>query len=202
MKKIVFSILILLSTITFGQNFGGGFTLGLNGSQVSGDQLSGFNKFGARAGVFTFYNINEQSKLKLELVFSQKGSRKNPTSENPTSFLLRLNYIEMPLLYEYELPVDNLNVFIGLAGAVLTKTTDNIWDENGLVAMLDPFYRFEFSVVAGFSYDINDSHRMFFEVDQSILPIRKHYSGATYYFNRGMYNTVITLGYAFTFPRD
>ncbi|HOB77133.1 MAG: outer membrane beta-barrel protein [Bacteroidales bacterium] len=201
MKKFIFLILLLISTFLTAQNFGGGFSIALNGSQVSGDQLSGFDKFGVRTGVFTFYNISEQSKLKLELVFSQKGSRKNPTSEDPTSFLLKLNYVEIPLLFEYKLPIKHLYVFVGLAGGILTKTKDNIWDENGLVVMLEPFYKFEFSCLVGFNFNFNESHQMFFELDQSILPIRKHYSGATYYFNRGVYNTVITLGYAFTFPQ-
>ena len=45
-------ILIFFHLFTFGQNFNAGGIIGINTSQVSGDNLSGFNKVGIRTGGF------------------------------------------------------------------------------------------------------------------------------------------------------
>lgn len=87
----------------FAQRFNGGVMAGLAGTQVAGDTYSGFNKAGIFAGGFVNLNISPRSSFQMELEFFQKGSRKNPDPENNDydSYLFRVNYVELPVLYQF-----------------------------------------------------------------------------------------------------
>jgi len=75
---------------------------GVAGTQVAGDSLYGFNKAGIFAGGFVNLQISEHSAFQMELEFFQKGSRENPDSANNyNQYLFRVNYIELPVLYQY-----------------------------------------------------------------------------------------------------
>jgi hypothetical protein len=85
-----------------GQQFHGGVIAGLAGSQVAGDTYSGYKKAGIFVGGYVSLNVTEKSAFHMELTYFQKGSRENPTEKNGyQSYLLRLNYIEMSVLYQY-----------------------------------------------------------------------------------------------------
>jgi hypothetical protein len=110
------NIILLLSFVLaflpgFSQQFNGGLMAGVAGTQVAGDfiytdqdtiGLYGFHKAGIFAGGYVNYQITEHSVLQMELEFFQKGSRENPDSANYyNQYLFRVNYIELPVLYQY-----------------------------------------------------------------------------------------------------
>ena len=104
MKKLFLSIVLsLFVLIGFAQRFNGGASIGMAVSQVAGDSYSGFNKVGPFAAVFVNYQPVHHSSLQFEIQYVQKGSRKTADYEvqDYNSYLLRLNYIEIPLLYQY-----------------------------------------------------------------------------------------------------
>lgn len=108
MKKlsIIFASVIFLliaGNRVFAQEFNGGVMAGLVASQVAGDSFSGFNKAGIFAGGFVNLEISPRSVFQMELELFQKGSRKNPDSENNDyeSYLFRTFYVELPVLYQY-----------------------------------------------------------------------------------------------------
>ena len=74
--------------------FYGGVRVGFTASQVSGDDLSGFHKVGAHAGLFVNHAIipSGRLKLQLELDFTMKGSHsytpKNQIADNFYSLTL------------------------------------------------------------------------------------------------------------------
>lgn len=95
---------LVIGFSVFSQSFHGGITAGVVGSQVAGDNFSGYNKGGLYAGGWVSLDATERSGLKMEITYFQKGSRENPTEKNGyQQYLLRLNYIEMPILYQYKL---------------------------------------------------------------------------------------------------
>ena len=105
MQKKYILLLIVLCTGIFvsAQQFHGGVIGGIAGTQVAGDQLSGYNKAGIFLGGYVNLDVGEKSALQMELTYFQKGSRENPKEKNNYySYLLRVNYIEMPLLYQYK----------------------------------------------------------------------------------------------------
>ena len=109
MKHLKISLVLLVLLISFltgfTQEFHGGVTAGLVGSQVAGDTYSGFNKAGIYAGGFVGWEFTEHSGLQLELTYFQKGSRKNPDPEKNDydQYIFRANYIELPVLYQYKI---------------------------------------------------------------------------------------------------
>ena len=103
MKKIFFILTIIVMHINCHcQEFKGGFILGLSTSQVSGDDLAGFNKAGLVFGGFTNRILSNRNSLQLEIVYIQKGSRNpdiiNEESENYNKPYINLSYIEIPIL--------------------------------------------------------------------------------------------------------
>jgi hypothetical protein len=107
MRSLIISIIslffLLLVGQVNGQYFNGGIMAGVAGTQVAGDTYSGFHKAGIYAGGFVNLQISQRSIFQLELEFFQKGSRKNPNYENDDleQYLFRVNYVEMPVLYQY-----------------------------------------------------------------------------------------------------
>ena len=72
MKAILTSLCILCFAITSAQNFDAGLIGGFCTSQVSGDNLSGYNKLGSRFGAYINYPINKKMSYQLEMQFLQK----------------------------------------------------------------------------------------------------------------------------------
>jgi len=102
-RYVVFIVIFMVTAITgSSQNFNGGVMAGVAGTQVAGDTYYGFHKAGIFAGGFINLQISEHSAFQMELEYFQKGSRENPdSSNNYNQYLFRVNYIELPILYQY-----------------------------------------------------------------------------------------------------
>ncbi|MBW6459737.1 MAG: PorT family protein [Bacteroidales bacterium] len=125
-------ILFLLVGPVKGQFFNGGIMAGVAGTQIAGDTYSGFHKAGIYAGGFVNLQISKRSIFQLELEYFQKGSRKNPNYEEDDfdQYLFRVNYIEMPVLYQYVIN-ERLKLEVGpslgfLTGYYEEKNTEEI----------------------------------------------------------------------------
>lgn len=182
------------------QIFHGGLKGGICASQVSGDNLRGFDKAGLFGGLYAGIDVGNQSQLILEMQFVQKGSRQNakPDKGIYTSYLLRLNYIELPFMFVWR-GNSYFEIEGGLSYGRLMKYTDVEYDENGVLQNMNPFRKYEISVHLGMNYLLSDNFKVNFRLNNSLLPIRDHASGATYYLNLGQYNTVLMLGLNYQF---
>ncbi len=175
----------------FAQDFNGGILGGLATSEVSGDRLQGPHKAGLYLGGFVSRYFSQRSSFQMELDYIQKGSRENPTDENGYySYLLRLNYIEIPVSYKYDFhPKGTLET--GLSLGVLV----NYYEEaNGSeqVAGAGDFETFDFSFNIGAYYTLVDDLRINIRYSNSLLPIRPHAGGTSYRLNQGQYNEVLS----------
>ncbi len=195
MKKLLIIFLLCLSTGAMAQSFKGGYRIGLTGTQVHGDRLSGFDKAGLTGGFLVAIPLNQFSDLSLELLLVQKGSRKNPTKTDLTKYVMRLNYIEMPLLYQRKLK-DHFGFETGLSFGVLLKNTEVEYDINGLIPARPPFEKYELAGHLGFRYYLDDKKTINMRFSSSLLPIRPFPDGYTYnYMDHGQYNLVLGLTY-------
>jgi hypothetical protein len=97
------SVFFILTTFAAkSQMFNGGILAGVAGTQVAGDSIYGFHKAGIFAGGFVNLQISEHSAFQMELEYFQKGSRENPdSSNNYNQYLFRVNYVELPVFYQY-----------------------------------------------------------------------------------------------------
>jgi hypothetical protein len=107
-------------------------------SQVDGDQLAGYDKAGIKTGVFVNRNFSEPVSMQMELLFIQKGSRRPVNTADNTYFVMRLNYIEVPLMFRYLLS----KKIIGEAGpSAATLISSEEGDEVGVILSRPPFHK-------------------------------------------------------------
>lgn len=198
MKKIGLFFLILIFTLTknYGQNFKGGLILGLSTSQVSGDNLSGFNKAGIILGGFTNKKINKQLSIQFEINYIQKGSRnpdmKSTIIENTNSLPhISLHYIEVPLLIKYQ-QNSSLEYETGIQWAQLINGYySNLYGK--IENSTNPFINNDFGVLLGLNYKLKESVILNTRLSSSILPIGiEDYNVETYNANKkGKYNSTL-----------
>jgi hypothetical protein len=81
--------------------FDGGVILGLNFTQVHGDNLAGFNKIGINTGGIAHINFNRNWSMSFEILYSQKGSATLPDPNDPFEYKLNLQYAEIPVMVNY-----------------------------------------------------------------------------------------------------
>jgi hypothetical protein len=56
------------------RTFFGGIMLGANASQISGDGITGFHKFGLNGGAMTYIKLSPNIALSMEMLYNEKGS--------------------------------------------------------------------------------------------------------------------------------
>lgn len=194
-KKI---LIIIFPIFCLSQEFNSGLSLGISTSQVSGDQLSGFNKIGPRISIFLNRKINWYY-LQLELQYISKGSKKNisndldPYLDNTyTSFInnyrFHLEYLGIPISIKAKVK-SNLSVETGSAINILTNQKEEI---DFYIDNSRKVNKLEYCFFIGLLWNINPNYYINIRASNSILPIRKHSSGQTYRLNKGQYNTTLS----------
>jgi hypothetical protein len=203
MKKTGFILIFLLIVAmhSYGQNrFKAGLRFGISTSQVEGDGYRGFNKFGLDAGLTLNAKINDKWSSQFEILFIQKGSKhsySDSTGSNPDFYEMRLNYVEVPLLLNYK--QKKFTFEIGPAFGYLISARE--YNYYGEFPSLTPFYSTEFSCIAGVHYQLFKKLGFTWRYSNSILPIRKYASGASFWFNPGQINVVLALTATYQFGK-
>lgn len=193
-------LLVLFTQKSIAQEVFGGLVFGINGSQVAGDVASGYDKAGIHAGLFAYTFISEKSVFQMELVYSQKGARKNPTEKNGyQQYLLRLNYVDLPFIYKY-IYNDKLNFEAGLSYGYLLYHYE---EANFSLDVGDAgFHSHAFNIIIGLNYRFADRWAAGLRSTNSIYQVRDHVSGASRFPNYGQYNDVLTLSFQYYFGRQ
>ncbi|MEI8203490.1 MAG: porin family protein [Bacteroidota bacterium] len=109
-NKLRLFLILSLSSFSFflspisGQKIKGAVALGINLSQVDGDEVYGFHKYGINVGPSAIMSFNKHWSVSIETLYNQKGSYQKPTSIDSASgeYRLQLDYVEVPLLVHFE----------------------------------------------------------------------------------------------------
>lgn len=181
------------------QQFEGGVQAGLAGCQVNGDTYSGYNKPGLYVGVFAGLPLGQRFGMRLSLNYSQKGSRHNldPKKQDDHTYVMRLSYIEMPLIARLTMS-RRIAIEAGCSAGFLMKSRE-LFDgydiDNG------PFEKVVWSVQAGIVYQLNDALAVTLANNRSVSAIRRGISeGAVNGPNGfGQYSDELLLKIAFRF---
>lgn len=199
-KVFLISVLVFFATENASaQPFSGGILLGGNSSQVAGDNFSGFSKAGFSAGFFVRTQMNTIYGLQMELYFTQKGARSNAKAEEAGKlpYLLRLNYIELPLIFQYDL--GKLRLEAGLTAAFLTNSYEEIdYQEN----VNDVWRKVTLNSLFGVRYLINNQWSAGLRSINSINSIRTMQASGNVkrYGNKyGAFNDVLQLALFYKF---
>ena len=184
------------------QNFGGGIILGVNTSQVGGDDLSGFHKAGPIVGIFSKKTINSQINLQFEMYYINKGSNNQDMNNDlHTNYLvpdITLKYIETPLILQYYLK-NSLLLEGGITAAYLMDGYYN--DLYGKINNQSnfPFKKYDVGLLIGVNYNYSEKISFNTRLSNSIFPIGKednsifnennNYNSIT----KGKYNSVLSI---------
>lgn len=195
MKKPVVLIAVFLFAVKFvyAQDFYAGIKAGVATTQVSGDELSGFDKAGLVAGGSVGLPLSKKFDLSMEILYIQKGSRKNADPDNGdyVSYLLRVNYFEIPLIAQWKF--SKRFVFeAGPAFGVLLNSYEE--DEYGELSQPVEFNKTEFSLLGGMTVNIVKNFAFNIRYEKSMLPIRE--------ISRDQFNEALNFTFQYTFRKE
>jgi hypothetical protein len=194
---IVFLLALFVVQVQAQQRFRAGIKAGISTSQVSGDTYSGYNKAGFAGGGFVTGTFNEKWTGQFEILYIQKGSRHNgnPDKGDYNYYFLQLDYVEVPLLFQYHQNKFTYEAGPGIGFLVKQQETFNFQNLTGV----RPFNKNEVCINLGINYMIFDNLGISWRFSNSVTSIRTHASGARRWYNPGELNDVLafTLTYRF-----
>ncbi|MGB3948866.1 MAG: porin family protein [Bacteroidia bacterium] len=200
-KIIVILILVILSNKLWSQKrFIPGLKAGVSTSQVAGDNYSGYNKAGFIGGGTLTAQFSEKYAGHFEIMYIQKGSQHNGNQEKGdyNFYFLELDYIEVPLLFQFHQRKFTYEVGPAIAFLIGEEEFFNFFNLTGA----NPFNKNEISINAGLNYSIYKGLGINWRFSHSITPIRAHASGATRWYNPGQMNNVLTFTLTYKFNQN
>lgn len=200
-KKLLFSTLFfMIVTLAFAQRFDGGAIVGYNASQVEGDTYKGYHKPGAVAGFYVETDIAPAIFAAFEIKYSQKGARKKASTKDPEKYIMRLNYIDLPVYLAFRTN-DRGSILAGLTAGYLISGKE--FDNYGEFIPEDQnkFNTFDLEPFVGFQFDFLDNLKADLRMGLSVLPIRGKPVNTNYYWQNNQFNNVITLALYYQISR-
>ncbi|HEY0029592.1 MAG TPA: porin family protein [Bacteroidia bacterium] len=200
MKKATY-LFLLLSSLSFAvkaqSRFKAGLRLGLSTSQVEGDTYGGFDKFGLAGGATLHAKLSDKWGAQFELLFVQKGSKHagDPNKGDLSFYVMQLNYMEVPVLFQYH--QKKFTFEFGPSFGYLISGKE--YDYYGEIQNTIPFNTTEVSANLGVNYKIYNNLGITWRFTNSLLPIRRYASGASFWFNPGQRNNVLAFTLTYTF---
>lgn len=190
LTKFIFSVFLFSAfSLQAQQAFKGSVTFGMTTSQMSGDGLGGWHKFGLTGGGYITAPVSSNKSVRFGIQYADKGSRTKLDTITYNSFAYKLRYIEVPVQMGFQ-----NGPFTFYAGLYYGQL---IWQ--GIVANkasypVNPSFRnFDVGLVLNVSLPLSD--RMYLEgkFSSSVLPIRPspNYANPLSYYERGNYNQVL-----------
>jgi len=137
------------------QRFIGGVAVGMNLTQVDGDEVFGYHKVGFNGGPYVKLMLDKKQRFSvtLELLYTQKGAAKKypvpweikiafadtalidnryPDGNTKYFYYLRTDYLELPLLFHYDDPKSKVSFGIGITWARLVYIREIQYDSRPL----------------------------------------------------------------------
>jgi len=194
MKSLGISFLFtLFAFLGYSQGFNAGVITGINASQVDGDKQAGYNKVGLIAGGFVSRSLNPKLNWQMEMVYIGKGSKKGSNIEQGQYDYMRikLDYIEVPILFQIWWEKLKFNVDLGLSfGALISSKEEDAFGETVLVG---PFKDFELGVIAGGNIPISKKLSANLRYSYSIVPVANKALITVWGTFGGSYNNLVSL---------
>jgi hypothetical protein len=160
---------LLMPKMGSSQEFKGGLVGGATTSQIGGDALSGFNKWGFYAGPTVSYPLKDDLDLNAQILFIKKGSHATKEEINKGQYLwekLTLSYFEVPLMVEYEVKSDLFlqgGISVDYLLQVKTLARGTIENHN--------FREVSLNGLAGVRYQFSKRFSITGQINHSLIPI-------------------------------
>lgn len=189
MKKL-FAIIAVLSICipTYAQKFGATIEGGVTVSQIDGDDLSGYHKFGYSFGAsVNRYLYKDILGAEIGIKYLLKGSKAHDL-EVHDFYEANLHYAEIPLIAFYR--ITNFYIDLGLSFGYLFKAQEDT-DGYGFKKPQYKFRKIDLSGVVGARYSITKNILIGGHLNYSLLAIRQHYTSQETYIIDGQHNNLI-----------
>ncbi|MEO0403788.1 MAG: porin family protein, partial [Bacteroidota bacterium] len=173
-------------------DFRGGLMAGVLGTQMSGDRLAGFDKVGLQAGAFVGIPLGSSLSAEIELYYITKGSQQptNPDDPDRSTFGYRFNYVEMPLMLQYNI-TDSWRGIAGGYFGVLTSSKVIFNNIDRPIENPEPSST-DIGLIIGAGYQITPRFQVELRYSQSIIPVRDFAdTGFDPIFDAGMYHSIL-----------
>jgi hypothetical protein len=179
------------------REFKGGLMAGGVTSQISGDGLGGWDKFGLVGGAWVEVPFSDRMALNVAMKYVNKGSRTKADSVSFQTFGYYLNYIDVPLLLTCSLKpakgIKNIDILLGPTVGVLLnqKIVSNGFEFD----VNPPFRKYEVGAELAIRAWLGEVLHLQGALFSSVLPTRPNPSQVNQnsYYERGNYNQVIQL---------
>ncbi len=204
MKRLLKNFVVLGIVLTpvlnaNAQEFEGFLKGGVTISQIDGDNLSGFSKFGVYLGPGVTYPLTEKSNLGIELLYTQKGSSKDSEEiiTDPNQWRrARFDYIDVPLFWQLAVDEDVLLHF-GLNGSVLINVTSPSFDLSAT-----DYNRLNLGGIIGGSYQLDKNWQLSARFHYSLFPFNTENTKPVFAFRSvGLFHSNILLGVNYSLGR-
>ena len=178
------------------RNFKGGIVAGGVTSQISGDGLGGWDKFGMTAGAWVNVPFSERASATMSMKYINKGSRTKLDTLNFNTFAYHLNYIEVPIWFSYapsKKEPDRLVINFGPYASYLLnqKIVSNGFDN----LVNPPFESMDIGLELGVSFWVTPKFCVSLMGSSSVIPTRPNPAQVNplSYYEKGNYNQTLQL---------
>jgi len=195
--------LALLIPTAKAQFIRGGVIAGINATQVDGDEVFGYKKYGWNLGATAIVPITKKRWfIGLETMYSEKGSYQHAiysdTAKNG-SYKLNLNYVEVPVLLMFE-DKGKLTFGIGASWNRLIKAEE--WEHGRKTAtnLNGPYNRDDFDVLLDMRFNLYKRLKFNFRYAYSMAKIRtRTYNNGVSEWDRKQYNNLLSFRVLYVF---
>lgn len=189
-----------LVQLGFGQgqeplHFQGQLMGGVCASQIHGDGISGFNKFGLSGGVgIRVWRKDERRQIAAAIAFTQKGSRRvpNPKQNDYHTWRYRFTYIDVPILMHWHNP-SGWWVGLGLQPSVLIGAEEDFNATGYSELTYVELYPWDLGGVAVAGVEWFDNLSLEMRLSQSLLPISPRPETPIIQFDNFMMNMAVQI---------
>jgi hypothetical protein len=161
------------------RTFFGGVMFGGNATQISGDGIEGYHKFGVNFGAMTYIKLDENMALSMEMLYNEKGSRwwkgvdpaiANTKGKLYSKYQITLPYAEIPIVFNY-FDKRKSNAGIGLSYGRLFNEKEILDSANLITAF--PIRKYDVNVILNGTLMLNKHFGLNLRFNYSLLNIRK-----------------------------
>lgn len=186
----------------------GALIAGVNATQVDGDEVYGYHKFGLNVGAAAIIPIYGNWSISLENIYSEKGAHQRARFIDSLdgSYDLKLNYVDVPLLLQY---TDKDIITFGAGGSwgSLVKVSEKRhgFDIPGTTLESEIYRRSDINFIADVKFRLIKKLHFNVRYAYSIRPIAKRevIDSKTGYPNfREQYNGMFTFRFYYIFNEN
>ena len=162
--------------------------VGAVASQIEGDELKGFDKWGFNGGVGAIARLSQNARwwMSVEADYMRRGSRNN--SGNPYNINITLDYVDIPLTIHFKDPIGGILIGAGVVYSRLVQQPHSsvAFKEDYFVPDLSDmsFLKNDWSLAAELRFPVWKGLRLSIRYQQSVVAVKKNWQFTEFHRNK------------------